>query len=149
MALYIPAARRRRRLVTTAAVAATIGLGVGVGVGRVTAPSPASSAAEAKDNARRVTGQLRSLPLEYGKALNDPGSRTAFDASLAAGLQRADDALGAAFADAPWIDGEVRAGLRSRVSALGPLAERNVDPAEFEAAVAAAADAVAAAFGST
>lgn len=147
MALYIPAARRRRKLVVTGAVAALLGLGAGVGVGRVTAPRPADSAIVAKDAARRVTGQLRSLPLEYGKAINDPSSRAAFDASLTAGLQRSTDALSTAFADAPWIDPSVRDGLRSRIAALGPLAARNVPAAEFEAEVEATVTALNAAFG--
>lgn len=148
MALYIPAARRRNKLLITGAVAALIGLGAGVGIGRATAPKVADVAAAAKGSVKVVTGQLRSLPLEYDKATADPASRAGFDASLAAGLQRAQDNLDAAFADAPWVDASTRNRLRAGIDAIGAAAAANVPSAEFARAVEDAASTIDAAFGS-
>ncbi len=147
MALYIPASQRRRKLVVVAVVAALAGALLGLGLGRVTAPKAADQAAAAKDQAKRATGQLASLPLPYEKAKADPSSQAAFDASLASALTRTGEALDAAFADAPWIGEPVRTQLRARVAAVGESAKRADPPAGFTAAVDDAVAAIAAAFG--
>lgn len=147
MALYIPAAQRRRKVVVTAVVAAVAGMVLGIGLGRVTAPKAADQAAAAKEHAKRATGQLEAFPLHYEETRSGKGDRPGFDASLAAGVARADDELVVAFADAPWIDDASRAALRARVAAVKQAADREVPPAQFETAVRDAVSGIGAAFG--
>jgi hypothetical protein len=137
VAVYIPQARRRRRLLVVAVAAFVLGALAGVLAGRATAPTPAERVAAVREQARQVSAQLRvvSLHAEAGTASQGGG-----DGGAALALQRADADLGRVLDQAPWIpqrQGEV---LRDRLRGL----ERNPQAAAGSAAFAASIDSLAA-----
>ncbi len=147
MALYIPAGRRRRRLIVTACAGLAVGLALGAVIGRMTAPSPAGAAADAKQQAKAVTGQLEAFPIHYEQASKGEIDRASFKPSLDAGLNRANEDLAAALAQAPWIDESTRGVLRANLSNVKNVADRDAPPAEFDGAVRRSVDSINTAFG--
>jgi len=137
VAVYIPQARRRRRLLIAAAVAFVLGGVLGVLGGRLTAPTPAERVAAVQEQARQVSSQLRVLSLhsQAGAASLDGG-----DGGAALALQRADADLGRALGQAPWIPAQRGNALRDRLHGL----ERAAAPQARTAAFAADIDRLAA-----
>jgi len=147
MALYIPAGRRKRHLVLVALAALVLGLVLGGVAGRASAPTAADQAAEAKQKADRVAGQLQALTIHYDQVAKGEIDKASFQASLDAGLARAQTDLDDAMTQAPWLDGKARDALRAEVQGVSGLAARDAPAAEFDAAVAHAAAAIKVAFG--
>jgi hypothetical protein len=135
MALYVPAGRRRRRLVVAVAGALVAGLFVGAVAGRATAPTAAEGAAEAKRATARLSGLIDALPLHYEQMVAGDLDPTAFRASLDDGLRRAGEELDTALAAAPWLDPAVADSLRRRLAGVRAAADRRGPPDEFRAAV--------------
>jgi hypothetical protein len=147
MALYIPAGRRKRRLLLAGGAGLLIGLLLGFGVGRTSAPNPEDQAKSAKQTAGRVTGALNALPFHYEQAMNGEIDKTTYATSLDAALRTADDDLVAALANAPWLDPSAKVEVRAQIPELRALAERGASPDEFDAAVGRAVSTIEAAFG--
>jgi hypothetical protein len=147
MALYIPAGRRKRRLVLVALAALALGLVLGAAAGRASAPTAADQAAEAKQKADTVAGQLQALTIHYDQVAKGEITKASFQASLDAGLARAQSDLDVAMAQAPWLDAKAKDALRAEVQGVSGLAARDAPAAEFDAAVAHAATSIKVAFG--
>ncbi|HSV66768.1 MAG TPA: hypothetical protein VLJ59_12775 [Mycobacteriales bacterium] len=137
MAVYIPQARRRRRLLSVAAAALVVGAVLGALAGRLTAPTPEQRVAAVQEQARQVTSQLRVLSLHSEAGAASLGSG---DGGAALALQRADTDLGHALDQATWIPPRRGAALRDRLHAL----ERAAGPAARTASFATDTDALAA-----
>jgi hypothetical protein len=69
VALYIPAGRRRRRIVIAAVVAAVVGLALGWTLGRATAPTVSDRVSSVRSDAQALDGRMQALPGEYEKIL--------------------------------------------------------------------------------
>ena len=147
MALYIPAGRRRRRLVLTAVGGLVAGLLLGVALGRLTATNAAADAIAAKQAAGRVTGQLRAFPVHYDEAARGQIDRAGYKVSLNAGLGLADEVLVVAMDRAAWIEPAGRDQLRRQISGLRDLAARDGAADEFETATNNAIATINSAFG--
>ncbi|MBI2705736.1 MAG: hypothetical protein HYX32_10675 [Actinobacteria bacterium] len=148
MALYIPAGRRRRRLIVATVLSLVLGITAGWSLGRATAPSPADGAAQAKQLVGKGAGQLSALPLEYEKRSRGEIDKEVFAASLKRGLDATGTNLDAALAAAPWLDERVKQQLRADVERVRSVADRDAPPAEFDAAVNKAVADINTAFGS-
>src|SRR3954454_6340357 len=117
MALYVPAGRRRRRIIGGLVLAVALGLLLGFGLGRLTASSTSDDVSSLQDQARSAVGALQSAPTEYAQAAAGapPESENGGGASPASNRveRQAEDALAAA----PWL------GPASRKAALAALGD--------------------------
>lgn len=132
MAVYIPQARRRRRLLVVAVAAFVLGGLVGLLVGRVTAPAPAERVAAVQEQARQVTAQLRVLSLHSEAGAASLGSG---DGGAALALRRADADLGRALGQAPWIPAQRGSALRDRLHELERTSATGSRGAAFAATI--------------
>ena len=148
MALYIPAGRRRRKLVLTTVASAVLGLLLGLGAGRASAPKAADQARAAKQAAAGVSGELLSLRDHYGEAQRGVIDKATYRGSLTAGLAHASDGLTTAMEDAVWLDGAVKDRLRSQLDTVRDLAERDAPADQFVQAVEQELALIGGAFGS-
>ena len=122
MALYVPPARRRRRLIVAATVALLVGLALGVLIGHVTAPSLGDRVAAVQSDARQASAGLRVIALhdQTGAASNQqPG---AGGADLVISTTRT--ALQTAFGEAPWIGSTQRSKLLSDLDKLAGISDK-------------------------
>ena len=133
MAVYIPQATRRRRLLIVAAATFVLGGVIGVLAGRLTAPTPAERVAAVQEQARQVSSQLRvvSLHSQAGAASLGGGD----DGGAALALRRADADLGTALGRAPWIPAQRGNALRDRLHELERTPAAQVRDAAFAASV--------------
>jgi hypothetical protein len=122
MALYIPPARRRRRLAVATVLALVAGLAIGGFAGRVSSPSTPERVRTAQADARAAAAGLRVLVLhdEAGAIANDqPGDG---GADLALARTRTD--LQDAFAEAPWLGAGQRTKLLHDLDLLVAIPDR-------------------------
>ena len=146
MALYIPAGRRRRRLIVAVALAAVLGLIGGWAVGRATAPTIDDRASSVRSGAQDIDARLLALPIEYEKVL-------AGDPQYANGGGPADSLTGIVAdtqrlaADAVWLSDGQRAAVVATVDHARTTATDGADAAAFAAAIDQATNAVETTFG--
>jgi len=146
MALYIPAGRRRRRLIVAVAVAAVVGLLAGWAIGRAGAPSIDDRASSVRSGAQRVDARLLALPIEYEKVL-------AGDPQYANGGGPADSLTGIVAdtqrlaSDAVWLSDGQRAAVVAAVDRARTTAIDRADASAFAAAVDQATSSVETTFG--
>lgn len=134
MALYIPAARRRRRLVVASAVALALGLVGGVLIGRGSAPSLESRVASVRADARQTAAALRVVVLHDESASSgQPG-----DGGVTLVLTRVHDELVREVHDAIWLPAATGRALLDDVDGLRARTD-TTDPAFARAAEALAA----------
>jgi hypothetical protein len=115
MAIYIPASRRRRRIVGIAVVAVVVGLLIGLLVGRLVRPSVDDEVHARQRDAQQLIARLDGLALEYAQTgASGQAATDAREGSL--------DAAGAISADAqalvddlPWLAHQQRAAVVSAV----------------------------------
>ena len=144
MALYVPAARRRRRIVVFTVGALVVGLLLGALLGRVTAPTVDDRLASVRSSAQQTAAGLRVI------AIHDE-SNTVSNQSANSGadlvLKRTRSELEHEFGHAPWIT------LAQREALLKSLDELEAQPDRKSEAFGTAADALAnqieATFGAT
>lgn len=122
MALYIPPARRRRRLVLAAALALLAGLAAGVLIGRASSPSTVERVRAVQEDARAAAAGLRVLALhdEAGAVANgQPG-----DGGADLVLTRTRSTLEQAFDQAPWLGRGQRTKLLHDLDLLAATTDR-------------------------
>ena len=134
MALYVPAARRRRRVLIFAGVALVAGLVVGVVVGRASAPTVEDRLHSVRSNAEQTAAGLRVIALhdESSAIANQSGNG---GADLV--LRDTRSEMRNEFGDAPRITTAQREAL------LAALDELEAEPDRTSAAFGARAEAVA------
>ena len=143
MAVYVPAARRRRRLLVFVGVALVAGLVLGALVGRATAPTVGDRISSVQEDARRTAAALRVLALhdESGAISNQAGNG---GADLV--LTRTGAELRKEFDAAPWITTAQRAALLGALADLTAISDRT--SSEFGKAAEAVAGRIDSTFGS-
>jgi hypothetical protein len=122
MALYIPPARRRRRLIAAAVLALIAGLAVGVLIGRVSSPSVPDRVRAVQSDARAAAAGLRVLALHDQAGAIANGQPGAGGADLV--LSRTRSTLQDAFAAAPWLGPTQRSRLLHDLDLLVAITDR-------------------------
>jgi len=147
MALYVSAARRRRRTIVVGGVALVVGLLAGWLIGR-TAGSSAEDEVKARQvDAEQLVARLDGLDLEYQQTATGGASGSdAVKGSLDAAKEIATDA-DALLARMPWVAQAERTSTVGLVDAVRQAVELGATPAEVTAAVAQADQALRAAAG--
>ena len=134
MALYVPAARRRRRVIIFTVAALVVGLVLGLLVGRVTAPTVDDRIASVRKDAQQTAAGLRVI------AIHDE-SNTVSNQSANSGadlvLKETRSELEHDFGRAPWIT------LAQRETLLKALDELEAQPDRTSDAFGTAAEALA------
>jgi hypothetical protein len=137
MALYVSAARRRRRTIIVGAVALVVGLLAGLLVGRSLGSSDDEVAARQSD-VEQLVARLDSLDLEYQQSTSGGAGGT--DA-----LQGALDAARSIAADTPplldampWVSPSERETVVALVGSVVTAVESTAPPEEVSATVATA-----------
>ena len=145
MALYTPQSQRRRRLLVVAIAALLLGGILGGLAGRLTAPTVADQVAQVQEQTRQMTAQLRVLSLhaEAGAASLGAGGDGGSDLAL----QRADQDLARALAQAPWIAPEQGNALQARLHELARTASTRATSTAFATDVDRLADDIDRTFG--
>jgi hypothetical protein len=116
MALYIPARRRRRRVIAASLAGLCAGLVIGLLAGRSSAPSFDDRVKSVQTDARGTAAGLRVLALhDQAAALS---TRAPGDAGADLVLQRTRRDLVALFERAPWVRRSDRARLLAALDAL-------------------------------
>lgn len=146
MALYIPAGRRRRRLIVAVVVAVLVGLVAGWALGRATAPTVADRVASVRSQAQAIDGRLQALPNEYDKVLagdpqyaNGGGPADSLVGIVADTRQLADEAT--------WLSPAQQDAVVAAVEDAQTAASRRQSVAQFGDAITNASAAVNQAFG--
>jgi hypothetical protein len=146
VALYIPAGRRRKRLIVVGVIAAVVGLALGLVLGRVTAPTVDDKVASVQAEARSIDARLQALPVEYEQSLsggesfaNGGGPVDALD-----GIVADTSSLGA---DTPWVSPTSAAAAVGAVTAAQQAAKNGMSPEQFAKAIDVAAKTVDVVFG--
>jgi hypothetical protein len=140
MALYVPAGRRRRRLIIGLVLAGVIGVVLGFGLGRVTATTTSDDVTSVQDQARNAVGALQSTPTEYAQAAAGGTAEFANGGGASAGINRVEAAIKDALDAAPWLGPASRAAALKAVADVRSVAARKGSPDEFATAVSDAAD---------
>jgi len=130
VALYIPEARRRRRVLLAALTGLVIGIAGGALGGRLSAPSVGDQVQSVRDDASSTTAGLRVI------SLHDQAGTGAGGTDLV--LSRTKSELEAEFADAPWLSRTTRNRLLAQLAALRARTDQGT-PAYGDAAEALAA----------
>ncbi|MGZ4681742.1 MAG: hypothetical protein ACXWB2_16350 [Acidimicrobiales bacterium] len=146
MALYIPAGRRRRRLIIVGVVAAVVGLTLGAVLGRASAPTTGDAVSSVRADARSIDARLQALPNEFEKVLSgDPQyangggpaeSLTAIEADTAALARRAE-----------WLSDDQRTAVAAAVARAQVVAEDRASASDFQTAIDDASTAIEQTFG--
>ena len=147
MALYVSAARRRRRTLVVGAIALVVGLLLGWLIGRATGSSADDEVNARQNDAEQLVARLDGLDLEYQQtAAGGAGGSDALKGSLdaAAAIAADTDAL---MARMPWVAQAVRTATVQVVDGVRRAVEVGAPPDEVSAAVADADQAVRAAAG--
>jgi hypothetical protein len=140
MALYVPAGRRRRRVIGGLVLAVVVGLLLGFGLGRQTATSTSDDVTSVQDQARDAVGALQSAPTEYAQAAAGATAEFANGGGAGAALDRVERQVKDALDAAPWLGPASRAAALAALDDVRTVAARKGSPDEFEKAVGAAAD---------
>ena len=147
MALYVSAARRRRRTIVVGAVALVVGLFVGWLMGRATGSSADDEVKARQNDAEQLVARLDGLDLEYQQtAAGGAGGSDAVKGSLDAAAAIAVD-TDALMARMPWVAQAERSATVQVVDGVRQAVEAAAPPDEVSAAVARADQAVRAAAG--
>jgi hypothetical protein len=148
VAHYIPAGRRRRRLVVVGVVAVVVGLVVGAVLGRATAPTLSDQISSVRSDAQSLDARLQALPLEYEKSLSgsEEFSRGGGPADALVGISADAAALARR---ATWLNDAQRGDVTDAIDQAQQVATAKGSAADFEAAVSAASAAVTDTFGLT
>jgi hypothetical protein len=135
MALYVPAAKRRRRTLVFVGIAVIIGLVLGALVGRLTAPSVDDRINAVRKDARETASGLRVIAIhdESGAVSNQSASGSGTELVL----KDTRDQLRDEFDRAPWITTPQRDALMQQLEDLATRTDRRTE------AFGAAADALA------
>jgi len=147
LALYVSAARRRRRTLVVGAVALVVGLLLGWLIGRTTGSSAGDEVKARQDDAAQLLARLDGLDLEYQQtgASGASGSDARKGSLDAASAIAADtDAL---LARMPWVAQAERTATVQVVDGVRRAVEAGASPDQVSAAVAKADQAVRAAAG--
>lgn len=146
MALYIPAGRRRRRLIIVGVVSVVVGLIIGALIGRASAPTLSDEVSSVTSDAQSLDARLEALPLEYEQSLSGAeGFSTGGGPADALVTISADaDALARR---AEWLSDARRAALVASIDQAHQVAIDEGSSSDFEAAIAAASATVAETFG--
>ncbi len=124
MALYVPAARRRRRIVVFTVVALVLGLALGALLGRVTAPTVDDRLASVRKNAQQTAAGLRVIAIHDES--NAVSNQTA-NAGANLVLEQTRSDLHNEFNDAPWITLAQREALLKSLDELEAQPDRTTD----------------------
>lgn len=147
MALYVSAARRRRRTLVVGAAALVVGLLVGWLIGQATGSSANDDVKARQNDAEQLVARLDGLDLEYQQTVAGGASGSdAVNGSLdaAAAIAADTDAL---MARMPWVAQAERTATVQVVDGVRRAVEAGAPPEEVRAAVARADQAVRAAAG--
>jgi len=149
MALYIPASKRRRRVVVIAVVAVLAGLVIGLLIGRLTAGSVDDAVRSKQNAAEDVVARLDGLGLEYQQAVG--GGASASDAregarDAAAGIVATTSDLVGSMS---WVPDSERTSVIAAVKAVQTGVEQALPPARLTAVIKRAEAAVRAAAGTS
>lgn len=129
MAIYTPQAQRRRQLLILTVAAFLVGGVLGGVVGRFSAPTPADRVAAVREQARQTSSQLRVLSVHFEEKAASLAAGGDAGAGLA--LQRADDDLTRALAQAPWITAEQGTALHNDLQQLERAARAGATQTPF------------------
>jgi hypothetical protein len=140
MALYIPPARRRRRLVLVSAATLLIGLVVGVLVGRATTTSTAERITEVRTEANDIATRLQALSIEYEQALTGKGDTV--QGGVLAALDGIDRDTARAVNTASWLTAANRTEVENALNQVRASAEAKVDAQSFADQLAEAASVI-------
>jgi hypothetical protein len=144
MALYISNARRTRRVVVAAAVAAVLGLVIGWLIGRQQVPSIDERVGDVRDEAANVATAIERLDIEYEQVL---GGTDDLQSSVLTPIDELRADLQHAMDRAPWLTSAQRSPVLDEVAQLRDSAEAREAEDSFHAHVASAAAAVRDLFG--
>jgi hypothetical protein len=126
MALYVPQARRRRRVLLIAAATLVVGLVLGAILGRVSAPTVDDRVADVHSRAKDIAASLGVVSTHIeDTTVGAGGTDTA--------LQHAGESMEANFRDAPWLSPEQEQILRDTLTGLKNTAQKNTK--EFAARI--------------
>jgi hypothetical protein len=146
MALYIPAGRRRRRLIIGIGAAMIAGLVVGGLIGRATAPTVDDRISDVRARATAATARLDALPIEYEKELTG-NQQFAKGGGVADALVQTRRDLDAAASDAPWVSSAQTNELHAAIDGSRNAARGRVAAAAFEQQLKEAETTIGAVFG--
>lgn len=140
MALYVPAGRRRRRLIGGLVLAVVVGVLVGFGLGRLTATTTSDDVASVQDRARKLVGALQSTPTEYAQAAGGATAEFENGGGASDGLNSVEAQIEDALDAAPWLGPASRAAALAALSGVRSVAADKGSPDEFANAVSTASD---------
>ncbi len=146
MALYMPAARRRRRLILALLAALIVGGVVGGFTGRNLAPSLGDRVGDVQDQARAVTSELRAMPINYEKE-RAGGAEFRRGGGVADALDRAHSDLRSALDAAPWLGPSARAEADAAFRQVEDARRGSVAPSRFDEVVQRSAHRIDVVFG--
>lgn len=146
MALYMPASRRRRRLVLGLVAALVVGGVIGALIGRGLAPSLGDRVGDVQEQARAVGSELRAMPINYEKERAGSAEFRA-GGGVADALDRAHAELQSALDAAVWLGPSARSEAETAFTAVVDARRRRVPPTRFDAVVQRSADRIDAVFG--
>ena len=151
MALYVSSARRLRRTILIASVAALVALVLGWAVGRQQVPSIDERVADVQERAADLATNLERLDIEYEQAIGSAGSEAAGTDTVEAGVVAPLDdlrvELQSVMDDAPWLGSPQRAALLDALAGVRSSAVDGEPAGSFADAAATAATLIRATFG--
>jgi hypothetical protein len=127
VAVYMSAARKRRRTAVVAVVAVLVGLVLGVIIGRATGGE--DPVGDSRRDGREVAAALRTLPVEY--ELLRSGAPGKSQAALQDAVDRIADDLFVALAHASWLGPTARAQATDSMKDAQRAVGAAEDPTEF------------------
>lgn len=136
MAVYMSAARQRRRTIAIAVATLVLGLIAGLLIGRTTASGIDDDLSASRSRGRSLAAALRALPIEYEQAYSDTGEN---QAGIEDATQRVANQADSAVANAPWLSATERTRVTEAVAAVVDTASRRAPPTDFEEAAEEAA----------
>jgi hypothetical protein len=138
MALYVSAARRRRRTVVIGVLALAVGILVGVLVGRSLGSSADDEVVARQADAEQLVARLDGLDLEYQQtAGGGAGETDALQGSVDAARSIAAETPDL-LARMPWVPPAERESVEALVVSVVTAVEAGAPPAEVSATVVAA-----------